>query len=231
MKIIFLNVWQGKVRDNLVRFLKYQSRDTDIFCLQEAYDETKPLLRDCLPGFKVVATTKPMAFGDNFFAQATYVKGILPILRSETLLEDENETGLGLTIHVRFKEQDFFICNFHGQTHPLEDNKMDSSTRLEQSEALIKSLQDKTGLKIIGGDFNILPEAESIRMFEERGYRDLIKEFGITTTRNRLSLDKYPNKEYFSDYCFVSPNIKVKNFSVPDIEVSDHLPLILEIEA
>lgn len=230
MKIIFLNVWQGKIRDNLEQFLKSQSPDTDIFCFQEAYEKTKPLLRGCLSNFQEMVATKPMAFGDNFFAQATYIKKSIPILRSETLLKDRNETGLGLTVHIRHQEHDLYICNFHGQTYPLEDNKLDSSTRLKQSEAIIKSLQSKTGSKIIGGDFNILPEAESIRMFEENGYRDLIKEFKIPTTRNRLSLDLYPEKQYFSDYCFVSPDLKVKNFSVPNIEVSDHLPLVLELE-
>ena len=230
MKVIFLNVWQGKIRDKLAQFLKSQSHSTDIFCFQEAYEETKSLLRNCLPSFQEITATKPMAFSDNFFDQATYVGKSIPILQSEILLKEENETGLGLTIHARHKEHDFFICNFHGQTYLGEDNKLDSSIRLVQSEKIINSLQDKTGLKIIGGDFNILPEAESIRMFRENGYRDLIKEFKISTTRNRLALDLYPKKQYFSDYCFASPDVKIKNFSVPNIEISDHLPLILELE-
>ncbi len=33
---------------------------------------------------------------------------------------------------------------------------------------------------------------------------------------------------YHSDYVFVSPETDVMHFEVPDIEASDHLPLILE---
>jgi hypothetical protein len=29
---------------------------------------------------------------------------------------------------------------------------------------------------------------------------------------------------------FVSPEIKVKSFKVPDVEISDHLPMILDFE-
>ena len=32
------------------------------------------------------------------------------------------------------------------------------------------------------------------------------------------------------DYVFVSPEVKVIDFSVPNIEISDHLPLILDFE-
>ena len=68
-------------------------------------------------------------------------------------------------------------------------------------------------------------------MFQKYGYLDLIKKFGIKTTRNEVAWENYPdNKQYFSDYVFVNPEAKIKSFSVPDLEISDHLPLILEIE-
>lgn len=77
----------------------------------------------------------------------------------------------------------------------------------------------------------MLPEAESIQAFAKAGYRDLIHEYKIPTTRNHFSWDLYPNAPYlFSDYVFIDPAIQVKSFSVPNVEVSDHLPMILEIE-
>lgn len=172
-----------------------------------------------------------MAFGNNVFAQATYVKENIRVLAKTTLLEKENESGLDLSVSVSFDGRDLHICNFHGLTFPEGDNKLDTPTRLEQSKSIIESLKNKSGFKIIGGDFNILPEAESIKIFERKGYTDLIKKFNVSTTRNRIALEKYPShEEYFSDYIFTSSDIKVKNFSVPSIEVSDHLPLILEID-
>ncbi len=231
MKIIFLNAWSGKLREPIEKFLLDEARDTDIFCLQEVYEETKPFVRDCLPGFHEVAASKPMAFSTNFFGQAIYVKPNLPILQSGVLFEDENEIGLGLSAHVRFGEEDVHVCNFHGLTFATDDDKLDNPTRLLQSRKLIESFEGRSGIKIIGGDFNILPQAESIRMFEKNGYRDLIKEFDIKSTRSRIALEKYPgHEEYFSDYVFVSSETRVKNFSVPNVEISDHLPLVLEIE-
>jgi endonuclease/exonuclease/phosphatase family metal-dependent hydrolase len=86
-------------------------------------------------------------------------------------------------------------------------------------------------MKIIGGDFNLLPETKSAQMFEENDYRSLIKEFRIRTTRNRLAWELYPNdKQYYADYVFVSPGVNVKEFSVPENEISDHLALILRVE-
>ena len=40
---------------------------------------------------------------------------------------------------------------------------------------------------------------------------------------------KYGFQE-FADYAFVSPGIRVVDFVVPDLPVSDHLPLILSTE-
>jgi endonuclease/exonuclease/phosphatase family metal-dependent hydrolase len=87
------------------------------------------------------------------------------------------------------------------------------------------------GEKIIGGDFNLNKNTESVKMFEKNGYRNLIEEFGIEVTRNHLIWDLYPeNIQFWADYLFVSPEVKVKSFEVPKNEVSDHLPQVLVIE-
>lgn len=67
-------------------------------------------------------------------------------------------------------------------------------------------------------------------MFEKNGYKDLIKDYKIPTTRNKVAWKMYPdNPQLYSDYVFVSSGIEVKSFSVIENEISDHLPLILEI--
>ena len=38
MKLITLNVWGGKVFEPLMDFFKKRAGDTDIFCLQEVFD-------------------------------------------------------------------------------------------------------------------------------------------------------------------------------------------------
>jgi endonuclease/exonuclease/phosphatase family metal-dependent hydrolase len=67
------------------------------------------------------------------------------------------------------------------------------------------------------------------------GYRNLIKDFGIKSTRGRICWEQYKHKpgftkQFFADYIFVSKRVGVKGFQVPHIEISDHLPLILDFE-
>ena len=59
----------------------------------------------------------------------------------------------------------------------------------------------------------------------EQEFKNLIKEYKVPTTRSKF-YDR-PNDKY-ADYTFVSSDVEVKSFEVPDLEVSDHLPMILE---
>lgn len=86
------------------------------------------------------------------------------------------------------------------------------------------------GGKVLCGDFNLLPQTKSIAMLEGR-MRNLIKEYNIKTTRSKLNpYHGTPTEQHFADYVFVSEDIKVLDFKVPEAEVSDHLPMILEFE-
>lgn len=140
---------------------------------------------------------------------------------------EESTLGCGIFALVRSGDREFFVCNFHGVAKP--GDKLDTPKRVAQSEGLIQFFENKPGLKIIGGDFNLLPDTKSIRLFRENGYRDLIAEYHIPTTRNHFAWDLYPEKQLFSDYVFTSPEVKIKTFSAPNIEISDHLPLIVEL--
>ena len=120
--------------------------------------------------------------------------------------------------------------NVHGKAMP--GHKLDTPARIRQSRNIIDFLKGKNGPKIIGGDFNLDFHTKSVKMFEDAGYRNLIKEYGIKDTRGEVNHRQYTSSEqqYFSDYCFVSQDVKVKDFKVPDIGISDHLPLILDFE-
>ena len=76
------------------------------------------------------------------------------------------------------------------------------------------------------GDFNLLPDTESIKILESSGLRSLIKEYNITSTRTSF----YTKPAKYADYILVTPGIEVKDFKVLTDEVSDHSPLFLEIE-
>ena len=58
MKIIFLNAWNGKVKNEIEKFIIEQSGDTDIFCFQEVYDDMREISQRLLPNYKELAANK-----------------------------------------------------------------------------------------------------------------------------------------------------------------------------
>ena len=55
-------------------------------------------------------------------------------------------------------------------------------------------------------------------------------ERGIPTTRSRLNpYFGTPQEQPHADYAFVSPELQVADFMVPDVQISDHLPMILDL--
>ncbi len=177
--------------------------------------------------------------------QAEFVKKSIPIVSSgEAPIYSPEDDGSFDTYEFMPRNLGYFritrankqltLINIHGLTHK-SDNKLDNPERLEQSRAIkefavqacLPAGREK-GDVIICGDFNILPEAESIITFSDL-FTDLIKKYGIQTTRSRISpWYGTPNEMKFSDYAFASPGIEITDFKVPDVEISDHLPLIIE---
>lgn len=227
MKILFLNTWHGKLRVPLTKFIQTQLHDTHLFCFQEVRDDMILICEELLTRYKSITATKHITQTD-YFAQASYLHTDISIISSETLLHRFPACGLGIYSHIQYQNQDVHVINMHGISKP--GDKQDTQGRLQQSSAIIDLLKNKEGVKIIGGDFNLLPETQSVSMFEENGYRNLIKDYVIDTTRNRLAWEQYPCKQLHADYVFVSQDIKVTGFSVPKNEISDHLPLLLDIE-
>ncbi|MFA5947253.1 MAG: endonuclease/exonuclease/phosphatase family protein [Patescibacteria group bacterium] len=138
-------------------------------------------------------------------------------------------------VQIPFGDTMLTICNVHGNSEPA--NKLDSPARLLQSKKIIDTLAHFKGEKMVMGDFNLFPDTESIKMFEPAGYKNLIKEYEIATTRGSHMRKLHPQFEHgkygfqdFADYTFVTPGINVKSFEVPDEPISDHLPMIIKIE-
>lgn len=226
MKIVFLNVWGSQMQDGLVEYLKELVCDTDVFCFQEATKEMRNRCIDVLSDYIEISDYKFISDNDDF-SQSTFINKNIELLSYETLLVKNRECGLALYTKVRIGNNIINICNVHGRALP--NDKLDSSGRLAQSKELIDFFEDTIEPVVIGGDFNILPKTQSIEMFEQHSYRDLIKEFEIDTTRNHLVWDRFPVKMYYSDYIFLNNKVKLASFEVVKNEVSDHLPLLLEI--
>lgn len=250
MKIISLNTWGGKIFQPLIAFLKQNASDTDIFCFQEILaggsgqttrGEMKSLYEDISnilvnhfgyfseygEGGYYSESSKNLDFkyGIAVFVKKEYKQsfvGNVALYDSAKKWTDYNgrfAAGASMAVNV----SDFTIVNVHGLWQ--EGGKKDSEARFEQSKLIINLASKAKGRKIICGDFNLKPDTESVKILEQ-STTNLIKKFGITSTRSIL----YTKPEKFADYIFTSPDINVNHFEVLQDEVSDHLPLLLRCE-
>lgn len=137
--------------------------------------------------------------------------------------EGDNSTmGRNLQF-VKFNNngKDFTVANLHGLWNG--NGKGDAPERIEQSRKVKMFLDSMGGAKILCGDFNLAPDTESLAILEQ-DMKNLVKEYGVTSTRSNF----YTKPEKFADYILVSPEVKVIDFKVLQVPVSDHLPLLLQ---
>jgi len=226
MKVIFLNLNYGRNDfSGILKFIK-ENIDIDIFCFQEIKNEIKIEIENLLKDFNSINISKELEDSTSFNLE-TFVNKKYENFKFEILENNNLHTAPAIFLEIDSGNSKWNILNFHGSHLPA--NKLDSEDRLSASQRIIEYLKKKTGRKIIGGDFNLLPNTESIIIFEQNGYKNLIKDFNIQTTRNENAWKLYPNnKQLYADYVFVSKDVEVKNFTVISNEISDHLPMLLE---
>lgn len=255
MKLVSLNAWGGTLYEPFKEFVHTQAKSTDVFCFQELFsalpgaplkssgarmfllEELKEMLADFVSLYDIRSTGFDFAGPVDFpvsHGLGIFVKNNLKVkhVGSHLIGFVEHQTDHLLKAQVaqlHSSNGDFSVVNFHGIAQP--GDKMDTPERLEQSKKLAlvwKALA--TEAKILCGDFNLYPQTQSVKILDEIAV-NLIKEWKITNTRNEISWQLYGNsKQNFADYTFVSNHVKVKDFSVPYNEISDHLPMILEFE-
>jgi len=227
MKIIFLNAWRGNI-PKIKEFILEHKSTTDIFCFQESWNSKSEIFcLDWLKDYQHFFDYKKVSRVDHF-SNTTFISSNFKVNQVDTIGLGDLKVGLGLFTQINTPKGKINICNVHGHARP--GNKQDTPARIKQSQIIIDFIKNFSGPKLIGGDFNLDRDIKSTQMFEQSGYISLIKHFNIKSTRNEISWENYSNKQYFADHLFVSPDIKVNNFSVPYNEVSDHLPLILDFE-
>ena len=126
---------------------------------------------------------------------------------------------------VRGPEGGFLVANFHGMARP--GTKLDNEERIEQSRAIRRVMDRHSGPSILVGDFNLLAETFSVTILEY-GRRNLISEYRVETTRSRLNpYYDTPQEQKHANFAFVTPGLRIESFAVPDVEVSDHLPMVI----
>ena len=251
MKLISLNTWGCRITKPLFEYIKNCSQATEVFCFQEILkggkgktdkDEVKSAYEDIsnlLPKhtgyffeygdegyyYEKRKDEVDFQFGIACFVQRdlsqTFKQGI-HLYDPQAVWKDYSgrfAAGAALAVQV----QGYGIINVHGMWQG--SIKEDTEAKIKQSKLLIELSRSLQGKKILCGDFNLLPHTQAVHLFCDK-YTDLIKEYGISDTRGSL----YPYDLRYSDYIFTDKTMHVSGFAVPRLDLSDHLPLVVEFK-
>lgn len=249
MKLLSLNTWGGRAGlDDFLQFVK-KHQDVDIFCFQEIWNGGEEITKKIFPDETIssvewnflekIAAILPE---HQYFFRPCFFDCYGPtiFIKKNIQVQDEGEVFV-------YKDQGYYsktemgdharniqyinietdagkrtIINFHGLW--TGNGKGDTPDRLLQSENILQFLKTIKNPFVLSGDFNLVPESESIQKLEQFPLRNLIRENNITSTRTSL----YSRPVRFADYIFISEGIQVNSFQIFPDEVSDHSPLYLE---
>lgn len=249
MKLITLNTWGGRISQPFEDFLRIKQYEIDVFCFQEIYHEAKGkdlYYKEDPINFNLYTDIQKMLSKhtgfyhphlEDWWGLSIFINKDFEILESGDIfihkqrgynieLEKQGYTAKNLQyIKVSDKNKKIFtILNLHGLWNG--QGKSDTEERITQSKNIISFLKNISNEYILCGDFNLLPETESIKILEDFGLRNLIKEYKIKSTRTSY----YKKDVYHADYIFTSKNVRINNFQVLPDEISDHAPLLLDFD-
>ncbi|MCL5419993.1 MAG: endonuclease/exonuclease/phosphatase family protein [Candidatus Marsarchaeota archaeon] len=243
MRLITLNIWCGKLSGELIDFVKSKSTTTDVFCFQEVLDNRRGIpsavfkdgsedianrLRQALPefvGYNAIPQVNERGLA-TFIKKGWRVESVEEqyVYGKKNTMTDNKWSTIGINmLYTRIRKDEVYnIWNIHGKFVALD--KKDYPETLEQSRNIKGIIKAIDGKRILCGDLNLSPHTESIRILEGIPLRNLVTEYGITSTRTRYF--EFPEK--FADYIMPSHEVSVKKFAVLDDVVSDHLPLLID---
>ncbi len=103
----------------------------------------------------------------------------------------------------------------------------DTPERLRMSELIVQEISGKTPA-VLTGDFNLKPNTQTIQNIEKHMINVFKNEM-----KSSFNMRHKTNPGYATavvDMFFATSDINILSKSVPDDDVSDHLPLLCELE-
>ena len=252
-KFITLNLWLGGMLfDSILNFLKKEN--PDILLCQEVYNGDNKKLEKRYRSFKIIkekikfkdAVFAP-AFGENLGKVGKVPSGNAifskyPILKTKTVFYDipysDNYAKRGevkdfapyiprnlISAVLKAGKIKLNIFNTQG-IWGFRDGK-DNKRRLEMGKKIIREIKSKENV-ILAGDFNLSPDTKTIALVEKH-LRNVFKNELITSFNMKRKTDRGYAKAVV-DMVFADHKIKTIDHYCPQIDVSDHLPLVCMFE-
>ncbi len=245
-KFICLNLWEGgRLFDEIVSWLREER--ADIIALQEVYKSSDQRLERryrSLAELRRALGLSHYCFGPAFMDYRERVtevgNGVLskfPIKAGRTVFydvpydshfmdkEDFTQAPRNLQ-HARVEVGGNVINVFNTQGIWGLDGD-DNERRLNMARTIVKEIGDKENV-VLAGDFNVREDTETVATIESR----LLNIFrGELKSSFNMRWKKNPNfATAVVDMIFVSGDLKVVQHYVPEVNVSDHRPLVAVLE-
>lgn len=251
LKVIQVNIYKGRYLDSLIDFLKKENPDfvtmqevtTGGFSLSgvEKADVFRELLHELkmfgvFHGDLKLKEEKDSKFGNAVFSKHRIIKSkVLTLKTFRPVTNDELNGKSGevrekidrhlLDAEVNFRDKDIHIMSWHGAwTAPPHD----TPETKKQAELVYRYIMNVDEPFILGGDLNAILGSKTVDLISSAS-NNLMLKCNVSMTTNP-DVHKIAPRGFLIDYLFTSSEFKFKSIEVPQITVSDHLPVVAELE-
>lgn len=242
MRILQLNVWTGRIKGALAKFLA--EADFDVICLQEAvWSDRDAELRNLfvtvdqikeLTGMKYEARSANWGLrifsGDDVMEQGNVILSREEIEEEKSWVVD-GEYGLiekledfyehAYTLQMIRLTNGLTVVNHHGYWEP---DPIGDERTVEVMRRVAEHLREVQRPLVMCGDLNIIHDSPAMRQLDF--LRDLTNGYGVDNTLAGLKFDG----KVACDHILVSPEVTVERFEVLDELASDHKALVAEVK-
>ena len=243
MKLIQLNIWQGRLLTNLNKLLDREK--PDILCLQEAFTAEQMVAtperlfnsldlvqeraglpyRFFSPTFSSTYSGVPASFGNAVLSRQP-IKDMKTVFTGGNYVPDYNPSTFDINIRnlqlarITVNGIDLTIANHHAHwvIDPLGDE-----TSVEKMHIVKTELSSVHGPLVFSGDLNVKSESPAMRVFDGM-LEDLTASHHVDSTLSTAG----KVTGVACDHILISPDIVVDRFEVLDDLASDHLALLLD---
>jgi endonuclease/exonuclease/phosphatase family metal-dependent hydrolase len=248
LKVISLNIYEGILLDTAIDFIKLEK--PDVLLLQEVYGQNADDSNDQFRTLEILQNTIPLPHsyfvpglrhchdkGKFYIGNAIFSR--YPITHKSAIFFNDpynDNFVVGPASNPTYPHTLQYVVldtpsgevnafNIHGTWDLDGDNY--SEQRKQMSQAIIQAVKDKPRV-VLAGDTNAKPTNQAMRQVEQH----LTSVFGdsLKTTFNMQRKDNPGYATAAVDMMFISHDIKVAERSCPNVDVSDHLPLIVTLD-
>ncbi len=250
IKIVCLNLWNGGfLFESMVEYL--QREKADIYLLQEVFNGTDPHLPPQHRTFTELQQQLDLPHGHFAPCFNENINGAVIVqgnaIFSRFPLQEVSVTFYDVPFGARDNTREAFPFSprnlQHVKTavgsHELHllntqgiwgEDGQDSPRRLNMATYIIREIDGCTPL-VLAGDFNVQPETQAIALIESKLHNVFKGELDTSFNLKRKDLVRDPGfTSAVVDMFFITPDLKVTKQVCPKVDVSDHYPLVVELD-